>query len=134
MEININGYPNCQDFVEKYIPNMLVSLIKENLNEVDNAHYNKMNNYLVTNYKFNINYIMSLLKSNIVVLHISDKNHTIKINENTKIGNNYYIDILKLLEFGNLEIDGLDFIFKSFRRIQNKIDDIYRLYIIKGGK
>ena len=134
MEININGYPNCQDFIEKYIPNILISLIKENLNEVDKAHYNKMNNYLVINYKFNINYIMSLLRSNIVVLHINDKNHTIKINENTKIGNNYYIDILKLLEFGSLEIDGLDFIFKSFRRIQDKIDDIYRLYIIQGGK
>ena len=87
------------------------------------------NNLFNLNQKLDARIIVHNMINNIEKIE-TDKLFIIKFNDSLRFTNTKYfiIDILKFIDYGNLEIEGFNYISLTFGRIQSKIEKLKRLY------
>lgn len=95
----------------------------------DISQYINNNDLFDLNQKLDARVIVHKMINNIEKIE-TDKLFIIKFNDSLRFTNTKYsiVNILKFIDYGNLEIEGFNYISLTFGRIQNKIEKLKRLY------
>lgn len=124
MNIYINDSVS-EYFVYNYLPRMITLLCVERLKKVDSK---AIDNYLSTiNEELTAQKLISLLKNNLKISKVGNK-YIITI-DNSKIEYNYnFASLIRLLDYGNTSVKGLNVVNKVFKFVQNNLRPIYTRY------
>ena len=128
--MRVDIYIEDDNFARGVIPSIFISLLKEKVYQLRNK---QMNDYLLKHYKVSLNYVVSKLPY-ILTISERDKKYTLSIDRNFAIRElgAYAIDILGVLDKGNLEIRGTNILSDTFNEVRGKQHLLYSLYL-KGG-
>lgn len=118
-----------EEFISKFVPQIIVSRA---LLLASSKTTHQMNEYLKKNFKLPINDILKQLKFS--TNRVNDT-YLLIIDENVfeKSSNIRLISLIKLIDYGNLEVKGLNIINKSIDYVINNIKGLYQYYLMKGG-
>lgn len=113
-----------EKFVKEYIPKIILSRIRGLRVKKD---VSKINEFLMKTYNIDIDDVIDAIEFSINknnhIYSVSIDNNTIEENSQEKV-----ISLVKLIDYGNLHIKGLDLINSSFNYIRNYFKAIYRSY------
>lgn len=118
-----------KSFIKHYIIPKLIDYIKLNLNE-DKQKY--LNQYLKNKLNLNLSSLQLLeyaIKNFIVTK--SGNDYIIMLNKNIslpKSRNQNLSSIIKLIEYGSLEIKGTNILYKAFSYIKDNLDSLIEIY------
>lgn len=119
-----------KDFIENYIPFVILSRIKS---VAKKKNLNHINEFLKRNYSITVDDVLNAIEFSInkysKVYSIIINNNIIEQKSKEKV-----ISLVKLIEYGNLEVKGTNLINSSFLYIKNHLNEIYMSYIVKGGR
>lgn len=119
-----------KEFIENFVIKALMLKIEAS---VIDANTIKMDKFLEDTYGINVQTIIDSIKikASKVNSHwsVSIDNNIIEPKSQEKV-----ISLVKLIEYGNLEIRGLHIIDASFRYIKKHLYALYKLYVMKGGE
>ena len=119
-----------EEFVENFVIRALMLKIEASL--ID-ANTTKMDKFLEETYGINVQTIIDNIKIKASKVNdhwsVSIDNNIIEPKSQEKV-----ISLVKLIEYGNLEIRGLHIIDASFRYIKKHLYALYKLYVMKGGE
>lgn len=114
------------EFIYKFIPKMYNIYLHNNL-----IKSNKINNYLLHNYNISIEYLIQEVANNLLITKINNS-YVIEINKNiVDIKTNLNLLILvKLVDFGNSDIKGINLFFKTLKQLKENFRYLYQIYKI----
>lgn len=114
------------EFIYKFIPKMYNIYLHNNL-----IKSNKINNYLLHNYNISIEYLIQEVANNLLITKINNS-YVIEINKNiVDIKTNLNLLILvKLVDFGNSDIKGINLFFKTLKQLKENFIYLYQIYKI----
>ena len=119
-----------KEFVEDFVIKALMLKIEAS---VIDANTRKMNKFLEDTYGINVQTIVDNIKIKASKVNdhwsVSIDNNNVEPKSQEKV-----ISLVKLIEYGNLEIRGLHVIDDAFRYIKEHLYALYKLYVMKGGK
>lgn len=127
-----NRIPNS--FLYSTLVRLIITLIRQNFNKIDKEKISFFNNYLKLLDVPSIEYILNVLYNNIVVVKKHNDIYEIKVDPSVRIGNYKLNTLIRLIEYGNLEIRGLNFIEDTFDYIKKNIDYLILAYAVGGLK
>lgn len=106
-----------EDFVYHYIPKVLIKFflqkMKPNVKTIDE--------FLLSNYKINHIQLINLISKSIVIR----KYGNLYI---ITIGNDYVSEIMRVIDYGNSNIKGLNIFNYCSKRVQDKVMSLYTKY------
>lgn len=118
------------NFVKVYLPILTVMLIKY---YASMKNLKPINDYLKKNYQITVDDVLDSIKLSFNkcnnVCSLSIDNNIIEPKSQEKV-----IALVKLIEYGNLDVKGLHVVDSTFRYIQSHLKEIYTTYKMKGGK
>lgn len=122
---------NNADFIQ-----YLIYILKSKIKSIYPYYYNDtLNNLLlfITNNRYSLQKIVNISINNIVTYRYNDSS-IITIDNNTVLPNTDFklIDICKLINYGSLDISGTMIYTKSFKYIDDNINDLYRQFSYGG--
>jgi len=118
-----------EDFIERLVPEIIITRVRTLAKD---KSAKKMNDYLKKQYNISLEDIINQVKfSTNKVLN----KYTLSINDNIfeKETNIRLLSLIKLIDYGNLEIKGINIFNSSMNYIKNNIKSIYKFYQLKGG-
>ena len=116
-------------FIKEFIPQIIVARVKS---LVKSENVKQMNKFLKSNYAIDIDDVINALKfsinkvSNIYSSSVSNVAKERKSQEKV-------ITLVKLIDYGNLHVKGLNIVNSSMNYVNNNIKVIYKHYMMKGG-
>lgn len=119
-----------EEFIHKFVPQVIRSralLLAKKRNTT------QMNEYLKKNFNITIEEVIKQIRfsinhySNIYSLAINNNIYEEKTNEKV-------ISLVKLIDYGNLEVKGLNIVNSSMYYINNNLKGLYRYYQMKEMK
>ena len=121
-------------FSDKFIENYVIRALKEKIiSSVHSKNLSQVNEFLKSEYGINVDTVLSSMEFSVNrvsdVYVISIDNNTIEEKSQEKV-----ISLIKLIEYGNLKIKGLNVINDSFKYIKKHLKLLYRLYQMRGGR
>ena len=119
-----------EEFISSYLVKVLMSRIKYLLST---KNLLMMNNYLKKEFNTTVDNCIDAIEFSMNKL---GKTYTISINNNTFEDKSHMkvVTLLRLIDYGTLNVRGLDIINEAFQYVSNHIREIYYSYIVKGGK
>lgn len=119
-----------EDFICEFIPRVLIGKIRQIYLSKSSEN---MNSYLEKNLNTNIDNIIDSIQFTIIksgkVFKIDVDTHIIEKNSEERLAS-----LIKLVDYGNLEVKGLNIFNSSFKYVQDNMIQIYYSYELKGGK
>lgn len=129
MSLHLNG-----DITAEFLYNVAIRYIKQtiikNFFKTSKKRRKLLNQYLEKEKLPSINKIINVLIDNLYITSKGKDYIIIEVNNNTQIGIYPIKPLIKLIEYGNLEVKGLNFLEKSFNEIRININSINKLYQI----
>ena len=124
-------------FAREIIPKLIRLKINNNLNKcVQSKKDIKMRGYIGTRYGEEFDQIMKTLtcNENAFIINKNGKQYIVEINPNIIVkSSGLSLEFLvRMIDYGNLDVKGLHIVDSAMKYVQLMIDDIYRLYM-KGG-
>lgn len=130
--MKIVSYIQDNTFNYKVIPWLLKVKIKGNYSKLYKLkQLNKLISYLESNFKLNLNEILNFLLNNLHIYTVGRKTQ-ITINNELKIKDINLDMLIRLIDYGNIEVKGIFLIKKCFEEIQSELRTLYKIYL-KGG-
>lgn len=119
-----------KDFIKNYVAPALKLKIESSLLDVS---LTKMDAYLKATLNTDVASIVEQLE---IATNKSPTAWVISISNNNfdKKSQEKIITLVKLIEYGNLEIKGLHVIEEAFKYIKEHVYALYKLYVMKGGE
>ena len=111
-------------------------IIRRVLEQIDKNHYIAMQEYLKENYKVSIeDVIKELALRGFSYSKVKDL-YIVRLNDNIKEEKSQQklSTLVRLIDYGNLEIKGVHLINNSIEYIKDNILNIYRIYQMKGER
>ena len=111
-------------------------IIRRVLEQIDKNHYIAMQEYLKENYKVSIeDVIKELALRGFSYSKVKDL-YIVRLNDNIKEEKSQQklSTLIRLIDYGNLEIKGVHLINNSIEYIKDNILNIYRIYQMKGER
>ena len=128
MNLYLNG-AFSRDFIEDYLIQLLYMKIRHIL---ESKNTSRLDEFLYEKYGLNVATIIEQIK-----FSINKYNDTWEISVNNNIveekSQEKLIALVKLIEYGNIYIKGLQIINEAFRYVNVHIKEIYKLYQMRGG-
>lgn len=121
---------------DKFIKLIPIYIIKRVTDLVNENQYVDMQKYLEDNYHIEIKDVVNQLLTkgfsynklkNLVVIRIDENIKEKKTQEKLST-------LIRLIDYGNLDVQGIDLIKSSVEYIKSNILNIYRLYQMRGAK
>lgn len=130
-KVTIKNYYNAE-FIIKKIPKLFINLIN---NEFDRRENQNIFNYIKKYYKLNKFEIREAIIKNLVCSRYADK-YIIYIDENYyfKKQNISLKSIINLIDFGNIEVRGINLTNNIFKLLSKNIKNLYKYYLLKWGE
>lgn len=119
---------------EEFINNFVVKALKLKIaSSLSKKDLTSMNEYLKNMFQTDVD---SIIKQIDFSINKYNNTWTVSINNNIEEEKSQekLISMLKLIEYGNLKVKGLNVINNSFKFVKNHIVELYKLYLMKGGK
>ena len=118
------------EFVKEFIPKIITARVGW---LVKRKNLNKMNKFLKAQYGITVDDIVANLRFSVNKVA---KAYSISVNNNIKEPKSQekIISLVKLLDYGNLEIKGQDIVHSSMLYVNANLNAIYKAYMLKGGK
>ena len=123
LKINLNKI-SSEEFIEEYIPIIIESKIQSNY--VNNKR-RPIYKYIKDTYKISMSSLIRKVVDSLQ-FNIYDNYEVISINPNIFIKNDKLISLVKLVDFGNLNIKGTKLFSSSMKWLQDNIEGIYAFY------
>ena len=119
-----------KEFISKFIPQIIISRA---LILAKKRNTQQMNEYLKKNLKLSIEEIINQIEFSI---NETNDRYSLSINSNIYENKTHerLISLVKLIDYGNLEIKGLNIINTSMYYVNNNLVGLYRYYQMKGGE
>ncbi len=126
MTLYINGVFE-KDFIINFLPKVINGRIKRTLRK---KNLKPMNREFKLLYGINVNDVLNSLQYS---LSKSGDVYTLNINNNIleKKSGAKISTLVKLLDYGNLDVKGLDIVNSSFKYIEMNFEPLYRIYTLK---
>jgi len=121
-------------FSESFVDNYVMRALKEKIkNNVHSKNTTALNEFLETTYGINIDKVLNSIEFS---KSLYDTVWVVSINDNTieEKSQEKVISLVKLIEYGNLKVKGLNVINDAFKYIKSHLDVLYKFYQMKGGK
>ena len=120
------------NFIKIAFPKIIINQLIYNIKDKKCI---KMENYLNLNYSISLLDVVECLKNNLIVNKINNI-YVIEINEMTLEKNSKVklSSLIKLIDYGNIEVKGINLFNKVAKNLIRNIMEVYKLYMIKGGK
>lgn len=119
------------NFVYKYIPLVLKQLI---LSEYKHKKDMPIFSYITKNYGLSMSDITAVILDSLIFKEYQGKT-IIKINGDYKIKNIKLLQLLKLIDYGNLDVAGVKLFKSSESYIKNNLKELFAFYqALVGGK
>jgi len=134
MVLYINNYPKGQDdeFVLKCIPSIIASRM---LSNCSTKNTKAMDNYLNKMYEMSTYEIVEKVGKHIKTSWVSDLCQiSIDTNALEEKSGQTIKSLIKLIDYGNIDVKGLNIFKESLMFIQAYINSIYRLYRYSNGR
>lgn len=118
------------DYFSKYfLKNKIKDLLKKLLISRSSKYNNsKLNIYLNDNYKIDLKKIINIFIKNIHLIE-TKKEYILELNE-FKINDIKLITFLNLIDFGNMDIKGIDLFASSLNDLRNNINIYQKLFLL----
>ena len=119
-----------ENFIKEFVPQIIRS---KAFSLAKKRNVSQMNEYLKKNFDLTIDEVIEQIRfsfnhyGNIYSLAINNNIYEEKTNEKV-------ISLVKLIDYGNLEVKGLNIINSSMYYVNNNLKGLYRYYQMKGGE
>ncbi len=119
-----------KEFISKFVPQVIISRA---LILAKKRNTQQMNEYLKKTFKLSIEEIINQIEFSI---NETNDRYSLSINSNIYENktNERLISLVKLVDYGNLEIKGLNIVNTSMYYVNNNLVGLYRYYQMKGGE
>lgn len=115
-------------FIRYLMPKYIGNLLNLHLSHVSKQRKLMMSEYLKKEHLPDILSILDCLKENMFITVKGNEYIIIGVNDNKQVQNQPLKPLLKLIEYGNMDIKGLDFINDSFQEAKRNADKLFILY------
>lgn len=124
-------------FAREIIPRLIRLQVKDNLNKCMQSKEDlKIKSYIRTKYDEEFGQIIETLLHNkdAFIINKNGKQYIIEINPNIVVKTNGLSleSLIRMIDYGNLDVKGLHIVDSAMKYVQLMINDVYRLYM-KGG-
>lgn len=119
-----------KEFISKFVPQVIISRA---LILAKKRNTQQMNEYLKKTFKLSIEEIINQIEFSI---NETNDRYSLSINSNIYENKTHerLISLVKLVDYGNLEIKGLNIVNTSMYYVNNNLVGLYRYYQMKGGE
>lgn len=91
-----------------------------------------MNKYLSDNYQIDVMMLLNAVANNTLIT-TQGEDYKLTVNENVIVVKNYTLGLLmRLVDYGNTEIRGLNIFNKAEKYIQERLQSIFTIHTLKG--
>lgn len=136
MTLNLSRDFDWSDFLTNFIPEKLLNYVVLNLNE---EKVSSLDEYLIESLKIN-NSSRDVIEYGLNNLFISDNGteYIVRVDNNLLVPdtNQNLLTVIKLIEYGNLEVKGINLISQAFSYVVMQIQNFVDVYMLtrRGGK
>lgn len=136
MTLNLSRDFDWSDFLTNFIPEKLFNYVVLNLNE---EKVSSLDEYLIESLKIN-NSSRDIIEYGLNNLFISDNGteYIVRVDNNLLVPdtNQNLLTVIKLIEYGNLEVKGINLISQAFSYVVMQIQNFVDVYLLtrRGGK
>lgn len=136
MTLNLSRDFDWSDFLTNFIPEKLLNYVVLNLNE---EKVSSLDEYLIESLKIN-NSSRDIIEYGLNNLFISDNGteYIVRVDNNLLVPdtNQNLLIVIKLIEYGNLEVKGINLISQAFSYVVMQIQNFVDVYMLtrRGGK
>ena len=136
MTLNLSRDFDWSDFLTNFIPEKLLNYVVLNLNE---EKVSSLDEYLIESLKIN-NSSRDVIEYGLNNLFISDNGteYIVRVDNNLLVPdtNQNLLTVIKLIEYGNLEVKGINLISQAFRYVVMQLQNFVDVYMLtrRGGK
>jgi len=136
MTLNLSRDFDWSDFLTNFIPEKLFNYVVLNLNE---EKVSSLDEYLIESLKIN-NSSRDIIEYGLNNLFISDNGteYIVRVDNNLFVPdtNQNLLTVIKLIEYGNLEVKGINLISQAFSYVVMQIQNFVDVYMLtrRGGK
>lgn len=124
-----------EKFIKEIVPDLIYNAIIDRLtNNQYKDSVEKMDTYIKEYYGISIKVLCLSIKQYLTISSNSQSAYSIALNENKLVDNTSYSVgfIVRIIDYGSMDIKGLDLFKSSFDYVEKNLDSIYKLYL-KGG-
>lgn len=122
------GGDTTGEFILSVLPKYIVSEVGKKLNAVAAPRREAMDDYLGKEGFPSVDEIMSKARDSILITSKSNEALAIMVDGNAVVGGKPLMPLVKLVEYGNMDIRGLHFINAAIDSIRRNLNDLYHLY------
>lgn len=136
MTLNLSRDFDWSDFLTNFIPEKLLNYVVLNLNE---EKVSSLDEYLIESLKIN-NSSRDVIEYGLNNLFISDNGteYIVRVDNNLLVPdtNQNLLIVIKLIEYGNLEVKGINLISQAFSYVVMQLQNFVDVYMLtrRGGK
>lgn len=136
MTLNLSRDFDWSDFLTNFIPEKLLNYVVLNLNE---EKVSSLDEYLIESLKIN-NSSRDIIEYGLNNLFISDNGteYIVRVDNNLLVPdtNQNLLIVIKLIEYGNLEVKGINLISQAFSYVVMQLQNFVDVYMLtrRGGK
>ena len=122
------GGDTTGEFILSVLPKYIVSEVGKKLNAVAAPRREAMDDYLGKEGLPNVAEIMSKARDSILITSKSNEALAIMVDGNAVVGGKPLMPLVKLVEYGNMDIRGLHFINAAIDGVRRNLNALYHLY------
>ena len=122
------GGDTTGEFILSVLPKYIVSEVGKKLNAVAATRREAMDDYLGQEGLPSVEEIMSKARDSILITSKSNEALAIMVDGNAVVGGKPLMPLVKLVEYGNMDIRGLHFINAAIDGVRRNLNDLYHLY------
>ena len=122
------GGDTTGEFILSVLPKYIVSEVGKKLNAVAAPRREAMDDYLGKEGLPSVAEIMSKARDSILITSKSNEALAIMVDGNAVVDGKPLMPLVKLVEYGNMDIRGLHFINAAIDSIRRNLNDLYHLY------
>jgi len=119
-----------EEFNYRILPTLLYKTLVTKYNKlVKRKRVGNMNNYLKDNYNITLE---DIIKRSKIVVNDRGNQFVISIEQNETINGIPIETLIRLIDFGNMDIKGLNLFNSTFRYVESRLGTFFRYYMIGG--
>lgn len=122
------GGDTTGEFILSVLPKYIVSEVGKKLKAVAAPRREEMDDYLGKEGLPSVAEIMSKARDSILITSKSNEALAIMVDGNAVVGGKPLMPLVKLVEYGNMDIRGLHFINAAIDGVRRNLNDLYHLY------
>ena len=122
------GGDTTGEFILSVLPKYIVSEVGKKLKAVSAPRRDARDDYLGKEGLPSVVEIMSKARDSILITSKSNEALAIMVDGNAVVGGKPLMPLVKLVEYGNMDIRGLHFINAAIDGVRRNLNDLYHLY------